>query len=74
VQNLLSSSLLSRNANIKIYRTIILLDFFYKCETLSLTLNEERRMRMFENTVLREYLDRKGSKWQVSGENYKKRS
>jgi len=40
VQNLLSSSLLSKNLNIKIYRTIILPDVLYGCETWSLTLRE----------------------------------
>jgi len=39
VQNLLSSSLLSKNLKIKIYRTIILLVVLY-CETWSLTLRE----------------------------------
>ena len=42
VQNLLSSSLLSKNLNIKICRTIILL-VLYGCETWLLTLREERR-------------------------------
>jgi len=37
----------------KIYRTIILPVVFYGCETWSLTMREERRLRMFENTVLR---------------------
>jgi hypothetical protein len=41
VQNLLSSSLLSKNLNIKIYRNIILLVVLYGCETWSLTLREE---------------------------------
>jgi len=53
VQNLLSSSLLSRNFKIKIYRTIILLVVLYGCESWSLTLKEERRLRVFENRVLR---------------------
>jgi hypothetical protein len=35
------------------YRTIILPVVLYGCETWSLTLREERRLRMFENTVLR---------------------
>jgi len=48
VQNLLSSSLLSKNLTIKIYRTIILSVVLYGCETWSLTLREERRLRMFE--------------------------
>jgi len=53
VQNLLSSSLLSKNLKIKIHRTIILPVVLYGCETWSLTLREERRLRMFQNRVLR---------------------
>jgi len=53
VQNLLSSSLLSKNLKIKIYKTIILPVVLYGCETWSLTLREERRVRVFENRVLR---------------------
>ena len=52
MQNLLSFSLLSKNLNIKIYRTIIL-PVLYGCETWSLTLREERRLRVYENRVLR---------------------
>jgi hypothetical protein len=52
VQNILSSSLLSENLKIKIYRTIILPVVLYECETWSLTLREERRLRVFENRVL----------------------
>jgi len=51
-QNLLSSRLLSKNLKIKIYRTIILPVVLYGCETWSLTLKEERRLRVFENRVL----------------------
>jgi hypothetical protein len=39
--------------SIKIYRTIILPVASYGCETLSLTLKEERRLRVLENRVLR---------------------
>jgi hypothetical protein len=53
VQDLLSSSLLSKNTMIKIYRTIILPVILYGCETWSLTLREEHRLRVFENRVLR---------------------
>jgi len=53
VQNLLSSRLLSKNLKIKVYRTIILLIVLYGCETWSLTRREERRLRLFENMVLR---------------------
>ena len=53
MQNLLSSSLLSKNLKIKIHRNIILPVAGYGCETWSLTLKEERRLRVFENRVLR---------------------
>jgi hypothetical protein len=53
VQNLLSSRLLSKNLKIKIYRNIILPVFLYECETWSLTLREERKLRVFEKNVLR---------------------
>jgi len=45
--------MLSKNAKIKTYRSIILPDVLYKCGTWSLTVREERRLRMFENRVLR---------------------
>ena len=53
MQNLLSSSLQSKNLEIEIYRIILLPVVLYGCETWSLTLTEERRLRMFENRVLR---------------------
>ena len=53
MQNLLSSSLLSKNVTIKIYRTIMLPVVLCGCETWSLTLREERRLRVFENRALR---------------------
>jgi len=53
VLNLLSSSLLSKNIKIKTYRPIILSLVLYGCETWSLTLTELRRLRVFENRVLR---------------------
>jgi hypothetical protein len=53
VQNLLSSSLLSRNIKSRLYKTIILPVVLYGCETWSLTLREEHKLRVFENTVLR---------------------
>ena len=49
----MSSRLLSKNLKIKIYRTIILPVVLYGCETWSLTLLEERKLRVFENMVLR---------------------
>jgi len=53
VQNLLSFSLLSKNLKNKIDRTVILPVVLYGCETWSLILREERKLRVFENMVLR---------------------
>jgi hypothetical protein len=53
VQSLLSSRLLSRNLEVKIYKTRILPVVLCGCETWSLTLSEDRRLRVFENRVLR---------------------
>ena len=44
---------LSKNLKIKIYKTIILPVVLYGCETWSLTLKEECRLRVFENRILR---------------------
>jgi hypothetical protein len=49
----LSSRLLSRNVKVKIYKTIILPVVLYGCETWSLMLRGEHRLRVFENRVLR---------------------
>ena len=53
MQNRLSCRLLSRNLKVKVYRTIILPVVLYGCETWSLTLREECRLRVFKNRVLR---------------------
>jgi hypothetical protein len=54
VQSLLSSRLLSKNVNVKIYKAVIILPVVLcGCETWSLTLSEEHRLRVFENRVLR---------------------
>ena len=65
-QNLLPSSLLSKNLKIKIYRKIFLPLVLYECETWSLTLREERRLRVSENRVLRRLFVAKRDK--VTGE------
>ena len=62
----MSSRLLSKNLKIKIYRTIILPVVLYGCETWSLTLREERRMRVSENRVLRKVFGPKRD--EVTGE------
>ena len=61
MQNLLSSRLL-----IKKYRTIILPLVLYGCETWSLILREERKLRVFENMVLRRIFGTRRDK--VTGE------
>ena len=66
MQNLLSSRLLSKNLKFKIYRTIILPVVLYGCETWSLTLREERKLRVFENMVLRRIFGPRGH--EVTGE------
>jgi hypothetical protein len=53
MQNLLSSCLLSKSVKIKTYITVILLVVLYGCETWSLTLREECRLRVFKKRVLR---------------------
>ena len=45
--------MLSLGSTIKIYRTIILSVVLYGCETWSLTMREERKLKVFENMVLR---------------------
>jgi hypothetical protein len=66
VQNLLASRLLSKNLKIRICRTIILPVVLYVCETWSLTLREEHRLRVFEHRVLRRIFRLK--KDEVTGE------
>jgi hypothetical protein len=51
VHKLLSSRPLSKNIKSKLHKTIILPVVLYWCETRSLTLREERRLRVFENRV-----------------------
>ena len=53
MHNLLFSNLLSENLKIEIYRTVTLPVVLHGCETWSLTLREELRLRVFENRVLR---------------------
>jgi hypothetical protein len=64
VQSLLSSRLFSRK--VKIYKTIILPSDLYGCETLSVTLRKECRLRAFENRVLRNIFEPKRD--EVTGE------
>jgi hypothetical protein len=51
--------LLSKNIKIKMYITTILPVVLYGCETWSLTLREEHRLRVLENRVLRKIFEPK---------------
>jgi len=63
-----------KHLKFKIYRTIILPVVLYGCETWSLTLREERRLRVVENRVLRRVFGPKRDEVPGNGENYIKRS
>ena len=67
MQNILSSSLLYKNLNFKIHRTLILPVVLYGCETWSFTLREERKLKLYENMVLRRIFgprrDEETEKW-----------
>jgi hypothetical protein len=51
--NILFVCALSKNVKTEIYKIIILPVVLYGCETWTLTLREEHRLRVFENRVLR---------------------
>ena len=53
VQNLSSSSMISKHIKIKIYRKVIFPVVLYGCETWSHILKEEPRLRVFQNRVPR---------------------
>ena len=60
LQKISSSRLLSKKLKVKTHKTIILPVVLYRCETWSLTLKEEYRLRVFENKVLRKIFGSKG--------------
>jgi hypothetical protein len=62
--------LLSKNVKIEIYRTIILPVVLYSCESWSLTLREECRLRVFENKVPRRIFGPKRDEVTGNGEDY----
>ncbi|KAJ4440903.1 hypothetical protein ANN_10750 [Periplaneta americana] len=66
VEKLLSFSLLSKNLKVRIYKTVILPVDLYGCETWTLTLREENRLKVFENKVLRKIFGAKRD--EVTGE------
>jgi hypothetical protein len=53
VQNVLYSSMISKDVEIHIHRTVILSSVLYGCETWSVTLKEEHSLMVFGNGVLR---------------------
>jgi hypothetical protein len=53
-----------KNIKIKVILPVVL----YGCESWSLALREEHRLRVLENRVLRRYLSLRGRKWQETGE------
>ncbi|KAJ4439386.1 hypothetical protein ANN_07508 [Periplaneta americana] len=69
VEKLLSSSLLSKNLKVRIYKTAILPVVLYGCEAWILTLREEQRLMVFENKVLRKIFGAKRD--EVTGERRK---
>ncbi|KAJ4431782.1 hypothetical protein ANN_20387 [Periplaneta americana] len=66
VEKLLSPSLLSKSLKVRIYKTVILPVILYSCETWTLTLREQQRLRVFENKVLRKIFGAKRD--EVTGE------
>ena len=65
----LSSSFLSKNMKITIYRTVALPFVSYGCETWPLTFREEHRLRLLENRVLRRIF---WSNWDKIAGNWRK--
>jgi hypothetical protein len=62
VQNVLSVSLLPKTLKTKTNRTVTWSVVLYGCETWSLTLREEHRLKLFENRVLRRNLGLRGTR------------
>jgi len=52
---------INKNISVELYRIIILPVVLYGCETWSLTFREERRLKVFENRVLRRILGLRGA-------------
>jgi hypothetical protein len=67
VQDLLYSSLLSKNISTDIHRNTIFPVVFYGCETWSVTLREGNRLRVFGNRMLRRIF----GLWALEGRGYR---
>ena len=59
LEKILSTHLLSKKLKVNTYKTIILPVALYGCETWSLTLREEHRLRVSENKVFRKIFEAK---------------
>ena len=70
LEKILSFHLPSKKLKVNTYKTIILPVVLYGCETWSLTLREEHRLRVFENKVLRKIFGAKKDELQENGESY----
>ena len=66
LEKILYSHLLSKKLKVNTYKTIILPVVLYGCETWSLTLREEHRLRVIENKVLRKIFGAKRD--EITGE------
>jgi hypothetical protein len=71
-----SSEYFVSSSAVKIYKTIILpvIFFLYGCETWSVTLREEHRLRVFENRILRRIFGPMRDEVQENGGSYTVRS
>jgi hypothetical protein len=65
---------LSRNIKLRIYKTIILTVVLYGCGIWSLTLRDEYRLKVFQNSVLRIILGLKKDEGMEGWRNYIMRS
>jgi hypothetical protein len=63
-----SRFLSKKTKEIKTYKAIILLVVLYGCETWSLTLRKGHRLRVSENSALREIFRKRGRKWRETRE------
>ena len=66
LEQILSSSLLSKKLKVNTYTIIILSVVLYGYETWPLTLKEEQRLKAFENKVIRKTFEAKRDK--ITGE------
>ena len=70
LEKILSSGLFSKKLKVNTYK-IILPVVLYGCETWSVTLREEQRLKVFENKVLRKIFGAKRN--EITGERRKEK-